>query len=174
VQALLKRAEAVTYDQLVPHGMERSVWQQLTPRERLYIKGLELEIAGSGSLNAYEALSKAFNVRAYQQYLASTRPNEARVRAPSEWPKRRGADAATADPLFALLRAIAATASEDAAKGLHALQDDVVSYETRKQQLLKLVQYLVSQEGRLRSGTWATDFQAARWLLDAMLNERGY
>jgi adenine-specific DNA methylase len=174
VKGLLKRAEAVTYDQLVPRGMERNLWRQLTQRERLYVKGLELEMAGSGSLNAYEALSKAFNVPTYQHYLASTRPNEARVRAPSEWPKRHGDDAATADPLFALLRAIATTSKEGAGKGLHELQDDVISYETHKQQLVKLAQYVVAQEGRLRSGTWLSDLQAAQQLLDAMLNERGY
>lgn len=174
VEGLLKRAEAVTYDQLVPRGMEQSLWRQLTQRERLYVKGLELEMAGSGSLNAYEALSKAFNVPTYQHYLASARPNEARVRAPSEWPKRHGDDAATADPLFALLRAAATTAKEGPAKGLHELQDDVISYETHKQQLVKLAQYLVAQEGRLRSGTWLSDLQAAQQLLDAMLNERGY
>jgi putative DNA methylase len=174
VERLLKRAEAVTYDQLVPRGMERSLWRQLTQRERLYVKGLELEMAGSGSLNAYEALSKAFNVPAYQRYLASTRPNEARTRAPSEWPKLHGEDAETTDPLFALLRAVATTSKEGAGKGLHELQDDVISYETHKQQLVKLAQYLVAQEGRLRSGTWLSDLQAAQQLLDAMLNERGY
>lgn len=174
VKALLQRAEAVTYDQLVPHGMERGVWQQLAPPERLYVKGLELEMAGLGSLNAYEALSKAFNVPAYQQFLASTKANEARARAPSEWPRHRAGDTATSDPLFALLRAVAVTASEDAGKGLHALQDDIPSYESHKQQLLKLAHYLTTQEGRLRSGTWTTDLHAARQLLDAMLNERGY
>lgn len=174
VETLLKRAEAVTYDQLVPRGMEHNLWRQLTQRERLYVKGLELEMAGSGSLNAYEALSKAFNVPTYQHYLATSRPNEARVRAPSEWPRRHGEDAETADPVFSLLRAVAATAKEGPAKGLHGLQDDVIGYESRKQQLVKLAQYLVAQEGRLQSGTWSSDLQAARQLLDAMLNERGY
>ena len=46
VERLLDRARRLASDFLVPDGLPRSVWDELGPEERFYLKGLELEQAG--------------------------------------------------------------------------------------------------------------------------------
>ena len=76
VEALIRSAVKIACDHLVPHGIERDLWRDLGPSERLYLKGLEVESHGEYRSGVYQELARGFGAADYTDLLASTRANE--------------------------------------------------------------------------------------------------
>jgi adenine-specific DNA methylase len=56
IAQLIESAKKIAYDELIPAEFDNFIWKSLTPEERLYIKGLELEKHNTYQLSAYQQL----------------------------------------------------------------------------------------------------------------------
>jgi hypothetical protein len=65
VEDLIERAVRIACDHLVPKGIDRHLWKSLSPLERLYLKGIELESHREYRTGVYQELARGFGVDEY-------------------------------------------------------------------------------------------------------------
>ncbi|MEI8094501.1 MAG: hypothetical protein WCG80_09830 [Spirochaetales bacterium] len=92
VEQLIDFAVETANGALVPLGLERSVWEKLTPGERFYLKMIDLESQGAKSLDNYQNFAKAFKVPDYRLYLAEDRANHARLKSGADFGRSEMSD----------------------------------------------------------------------------------
>lgn len=85
VEALINKAVRIAYDYLIPEGFDTSLWKDLKPEERFYIRGLEVEMSGVAKISSYQELARGFGVSDYADMFASFKANSARLKTPSEY-----------------------------------------------------------------------------------------
>ncbi len=83
VVRLLKRARRLASDFLVPTEFPRGLWTDLTPEERFYVKGLEMEKDGEARIAAYQEMARGFGVD-HKPFLGSREANKARLKTAKE------------------------------------------------------------------------------------------
>jgi adenine-specific DNA methylase len=66
-EKVIDRAVEIASDHLVPTGIDRQHWKNISAPERLYLKGLELEKHMEARSGAYQELARGFGVRDYTQ-----------------------------------------------------------------------------------------------------------
>ena len=93
IEGVIDEAVQIAADHLIPQGFDAFLWKTLTPEERLYLKGLELESHGEFRTGAYQELARGFGVRAYTPLFANSRANETRFKNATEFgTKQLGGD----------------------------------------------------------------------------------
>ncbi len=85
VDGLIEFAVATANECLVPSGVEKSHWDKLSGAERFYLKMLDLEARGAKTLDNYQNFAKAFKVRDFNAFLASSKANSARLKSAVEF-----------------------------------------------------------------------------------------
>jgi len=70
---------------LVPQGISKFHWGKLTSADRLYLKMLDLESRGTKTLDNYQNFAKAFKVRDFKPFLASSKANNTRLKSAVEF-----------------------------------------------------------------------------------------
>jgi putative DNA methylase len=85
VEGLIGFATDTANKMLVPLGLDVSVWQDLEPAERFYLKMLEQESHGLNKLDNYQNFSKAFAVRSFGYLMASENANKAALKSAREF-----------------------------------------------------------------------------------------
>ncbi len=85
VDGLIEFAVATANQCLVPGGIEKSHWDKLSGAERFYLKMLDLEARGAKTLDNYQNFAKAFKVRDFGTFLASSKANSARLKSAVEF-----------------------------------------------------------------------------------------
>ena len=84
VEQIINEAVKIAHDYLIPTGIDSFIWKTLTPEERFFIKGLNLEKNGIYQLSAYQELARGFGVREYKTMLADKKANQARLKTAME------------------------------------------------------------------------------------------
>jgi len=79
-EKVIDRAVEIASDHLVPAGIDRRYWKNISAPERLYLKGLELEKHMEARSGAYQELARGFGVRDYTFMLAGTKANAVRFK----------------------------------------------------------------------------------------------
>jgi putative DNA methylase len=85
VEGLIGFATDTANKMLVPLGLDVSVWQDLEPAERFYLKMLEQESHGLNKLDNYQNFAKAFAVRSFGDLMASESANRAALKSAKEF-----------------------------------------------------------------------------------------
>ena len=85
VESLIDFATDTANKMLVPIGLEESVWHELEPAERFYLKMLEQESHGLNKLDNYQNFAKAFAVRNFSALMASESANKAALKSALEF-----------------------------------------------------------------------------------------
>ena len=80
VEGLIEFAVNTANKALVPHGLPESVWHELNPAERFYLKMLDMESQGMHGLDNYQNFAKAFSVKDWKPLMESERANAAALR----------------------------------------------------------------------------------------------
>lgn len=85
IESLINKAVKIAYDYLIPEEFDKNRWRDLTPDERFFIRGLEIEMNGNYQISSYQELARGFGVRDYTDMFAEFKANSARLMTPSEF-----------------------------------------------------------------------------------------
>ncbi len=151
---------------LVPAGLPAHVWRRLTPEDKLYVKGLEVESHGDYRAGVYQEFARGFGVADYRRLLHTGKANQTRLRTASELQRADLADAGLLrHALYAVWRAAETGDVTDSLTWLHTeLADD---YWPQREALGDLLRYLATRD----IDHWRTDADAARMVAGAVEND---
>ncbi len=170
IEGVIDHAVEIAANHLVPQGFDSHVWRSLTPEERFYLKGLDLESHGEFRAGAYQELARGLGVREYAEFLASERANQQRVKTASEWGTRALGGAGFAGSLVRnILFAVREAASDESAvSGRNWLHTERPNYWNERTTIVHVLRYLAERGQHLVS--WNGDTQATRLLAGAIEN----
>lgn len=176
VEQLIADAVRIACDHLVPRGFDKFHWKSLSPVERFYLKGLELESHGEFRSGAYMELARGFGLREYRNLLGSGEANETRLKTATEFGRRMLSDD-TDDPFAASLLRHAlfaikeVTAAEgDTTPGRTWLRTELGDkYWPQRKTLLEVLKFLTRLEHTIPA--WVKDAASARLLAGAVEND---
>lgn len=163
IEKVIRDAVKVALDYRVPQGIEQSTWRTLSPMERFYLKGLEMESRGEHRVGAFQELARGFGATEYGDLMASTKSNESRLKNASEFGTRqRGGTGFGGSLLRHLLYAIHITTKKDNPReGLSYLRGELTDYWTLRTRLIHLAEHL-QRFGMVETMKhWQTDAHAA-------------
>ena len=151
VDRMIEFAVGVANEHMVPDGLRPALWQQLKGAERFYLKMVGLEADGIAKLDNYQNFARAFRVPDYAAFMASMKPNAARLKNAIDFGPRSGFDDAEFGKgvVRAVLFATDALSREnDAAIVLEQLRDIVPDYFKRRPDMVELAEYIGRRRGR--------------------------
>jgi hypothetical protein len=171
IEQIIAEAVKVACDYLVPQGFDAFVWKTLTPEERFYVEGLDIESHGELRAGAYQELARGFGVKGYQPLLASGKANQTRLKTASEFGARllgHGSFGVSLvrHALFAM-REVVRTGEVKAGKNW--LRTEVQDYWPQRKHLLEILRYLSTMG--LKLPHWQVDAKAAQLLAGAVEND---
>jgi len=178
LEAVIDNAVQIACDYLVPNGIQSYIWKHLTPEERFYLKGLEIESHGEYRNGVYQELARGFGIREYRSMQASRKANQTRLKTASEFKNRKLGDEGFGSSLVRhLLFAIYETVqNEDTSAGRVWLHTELgpelgQQYWNRRQEIIELLKYLSSTSMTSSMEHWKEDAEAARLLTGAIEND---
>jgi putative DNA methylase len=159
---------------LVPQGISKVHWDNLSGAERFYLKMIDMEARGAKTLDNYQNFAKAFKVRDFTPLLASHRANDARLKSAEQFGR---AEMAEGSELYqSVLRAVLYALMEiqrnvDGGEVLAHLTLNVPNYYsdmTQRALVAELADYLSKRLEALRPD----EGSAARVLRELVKNQR--
>jgi adenine-specific DNA methylase len=173
VEQLIRNAVKIACDHLVPRGIERDFWKTLSPMERFYLKGLEVESHSEHRGGVYQELARGFGATDYTELLATTRANQTRLKTASEFGRRLlsgdgFARSLVRQILFATHQIVR---SEQTRDGLNWLKTELPDYWNQREKIIHLLDYLAALRGVSDLNHWQKDAEAANLLAGAVRND---
>jgi adenine-specific DNA methylase len=170
VDEIIEFAVQVANEQLVPDGLPEKVWERLCGSERFYLRMLDVEAAGAKKLDNYQNFAKAFRVASWQPLMASTKPNDARLKSAldlkrAEFSGSEFGDSMLRALLFALYELQAELEPDDV---MSHLRDNFRAYYNRREDVGLVATYLAAKLERRRP----EEASAARVLAGLVRNEK--
>jgi adenine-specific DNA methylase len=146
VERLIKQGVRIACDHLAPRGLERELWRLLTPMERFYVKGLEVESHAEYRNGVYIELARGFGANDYADLLADDTANQTRLKTPGELGRRwLGGEGFGASLLRHVLYAVhLAETSEEPRQGLGYLRTERRDYWVERIRAIQLLSYLAA------------------------------
>lgn len=171
IEKLIANAVKIACDYLVPTGFDSFIWKSLTPEERFYLKGLDIETHGEYRSGAYQELARGFGIKEYKSMLDNGKANETRLKTASEFATKQLGDigfgaSLVRNTLFAI-REIVRTG--ETKKGKDWLRTEIKDYWTQRKNIIEILKFL-SAMGQ-RTSHWKTDADAAKLLEGAVEND---
>jgi putative DNA methylase len=169
VKEIIDFAVQVANEYLVPEGIPAALWERLSGPERFYLKMLDLEAAGLKKIDNYQNFAKAFRYGDYSALMASTKPNNARLKTALELKRAEFESDFGKSPLRAVLFALYELQVDvDIDEVTSHLRDLVPGYLTRREDLMALASVIAAK----REARNQEEAQAARILFTRIKNER--
>jgi len=171
IEQIIANAVKVACDYLVPQGFDAFVWKTLTPEERFYVKGLDIESHGELRVGAYQELARAFGIKEYQPLLASGKANQTRLKTASEFGARLLGNGGFSVSLVrhALFAMREVVRTDEVKSGKNWLRTEVQDYWPQRKHLLEILRYLSTMG--LKLPHWQVDAKAAQLLAGAVEND---
>ncbi len=175
LEEVIYNAVKIACDYLVPTGIERYIWKQLTPEEKFYIKGLEIESHGEYRSGAYQELARGFGIREYKNMQASEKANQTRLMTATEFKNKNLDDKEGfgSSLLRNLLFAVNETVkNEETSAGKIWLRTELgQQYWNKRREIIELLRYLSGIGMSSSMAHWRKDADAARLLAGAVEND---
>ena len=92
VDTIVQQAAEAANSVLVPDGLERATWENISGVQRFYLRMLDMETTGASKLDNYQNFAKAFRVANYTAVMASTKANAANLKQPEAFASRELSD----------------------------------------------------------------------------------
>ncbi|MEG4445810.1 DUF1156 domain-containing protein [Microcoleus sp. AT9_B5] len=171
IEKLIADAVKIACDYLVPKGFDSFIWKSLTPEEKFYLKGLDIETHSEYRSSAYQELARGFGIKEYKSMLDSSKANETRLKTASEFATKQLGDigfgaSLVRNALFAI-REIVRTG--EAQKGKTWLRTEIKNYWHQRKNIIEILQFLSAMELKLTH--WQSDADAAKLLAGAVEND---
>ena len=127
---LIRDAVKIACDHLVPRGIDRDLWKGLSPMERFYLKGLEVESHGGHRSGVFQELARGYGATDYTDLLNSDRANQTRLKTASEFSRKMIFGAGFSQTIIrqVLFAAFQVVKSEEIREGLNWLKSEVPDY----------------------------------------------
>ncbi|MDF1536643.1 MAG: DUF1156 domain-containing protein [bacterium] len=173
VEQMIVNAVKVACDHLVPKGIDREVWKTLSPMERFYLKGLEVEGHGELRSGVYQELARGFGAADYSALLASTKANQTRLKTATELGRRGlSGDGFAGSLLRQILFAIHSVGKNNEVKsGLDWFHTELPDYWNSREKIIHLLENLASTGGVRGLDHWTEDARSAALLAGAVRND---
>ncbi len=154
---------------LVPTGLPDYLWRRLTPEEKLYVKGLDVERHGDFRSGVYQEFARGFGVRDYRYLLHTGKANRTRLKTASEFKRSDLGDTAFGRSLVrhALYAVWRVAESGEVADSLTWLRTELSGYWPQREALVAILRYLAAIE----VNHWREDAAAARLVAGAVEND---
>ena len=173
VETLIGFATDTANKMLVPLGLDESVWGELAPAERFYLKMLEQESHGVNKLDNYQNFAKAFAVRDFSAFMASENANKASLKSARDFGRTEMSASSelyqtpTRAVLYALMDLQADKDLDDVIKGLE-MNLKVGAFYSSRNLLVTIARFIGKKLEMLRQ----EEASAARVLADGIENQR--
>lgn len=173
VEGLIEFAVNTANKALFPRGLPESVWHDLGPAERFYLKMLEQESHGLNTLDNYQNFAKAFAVKDLGAMMASEKANKAALRSAKEFAKSEMNQASelfetpTRAALYALMDLQAGKDLEIVLKGLEQ-NLKVGTFYSARDTLVAIARFVAKMVAVMRP----EEASAARVLADGIENQK--
>lgn len=173
VEGLIDFATDTANKMLVPLGLEESVWHDLEPAERFYLKMLEQESHGLNKLDNYQNFAKAFAVRDFSAFMASENANKAALKSAKDFGRSEMNQSSelyqtpTRAVLYALMDLQAQKDLDVVLKGLEQNLKPGAFYSSRDM-LVTIARFIGKKVDTMRPD----EASAARVLADGIENQR--
>ncbi len=173
VEQLIRDAVKIACDHLVPRDFDADLWKTLSPAERFYCKGVEVESHGEYRSGVYQELARGFGAADYTDLMGNTRANETRLKTPSEFGRRMlSGDGFGGSLLRQVLFALQLSAkSEETRDGLNYLKTERPNYWDERTKIVQLLGYLARLQDVAGMDHWRKDAAAADLLAGAVRND---
>ncbi|RWI67696.1 MAG: DUF1156 domain-containing protein [Mesorhizobium sp.] len=151
VDRMIDYAVGVANEHMVPDGLSPRLWQQMKGSERFFLKMVGVEAGGLTKLDNYQNFARAFRVPDYTAFMASMKPNAARLKRAADFGSRSGFEIVDfgSGIIRSLLYGIDALAREvEPDVVLVQLQDIVPEYFRRRPDMIEIAEYLARRRGR--------------------------
>ena len=172
---IIRKAEDEAQSYLVPREIPSHIWRNLTDSERFYIKGLELELNGVHKMGAFQETARALAVTDYQDMLASTAANKARLKTAMDYRNTMTEKGFGTTPLRQVLLAVyVATKANNALEGrnyLRSFYQEGNRYWTLKEQLVVLLSFLSLTKDNANTSYCQEPAEYAAMLCEAVQND---
>ena len=173
VEGLIDFATDTANKMLVPLGLDESVWHDLEPAERFYLKMLEQESHGLNKLDNYQNFAKAFAVRDFSALMASENANKAALKSAKDFGRAEMNQSSELyqTPIRAVLYALmdlqAQKDLDDVLKGLEQNLKPGAFYSSRDM-LVTIARFIGKKVDTMRP----EEASAARVLADGIENQK--
>jgi len=173
VESLIDFATDTANKMLAPLGLDESVWHELEPAERFYMKMLEQESHGLNKLDNYQNFAKAFAVRNFGVMMASENANKAALKSAKDFGRSEMNQSSelfqtpTRAVLYALMDLQAGKDLDVVIKGLEQNLKVGVFYSSRDM-LVAIARFIGKKVDAMRP----EEASAARVLADGIENQR--
>jgi putative DNA methylase len=174
VEMVIRNAVAIACDHLVPRGIIKYLWKSLSPPEKFFLKGLEMESHGESRIGVYQELARGFGIQEYKSMLADTKANQSRLKTASEFGRKdlRG-DGFAGTVLRQVLFGVFATAETDSPReAITWFMDEIADYASNRVRVIEVLEFV----GNLRKDSsmvhWHKDAEAAAILAGALRNRQ--
>lgn len=174
VEVIINSAIRTAYDYLIPQSFDSYIWKSLSPEERFFIKGMELEKSNVYQLGAYQEMARGFGVKDFKDMLASTKANQVRFKTPSEFGNRnlQKSDAFGSTLLRQVLMAISQSEKEQNGQvGKAWLKNEVEDYWDKRQIIIELLRYFCTTEHIDHMLHWESPSLFSKYLLELVSND---
>jgi len=176
IEKLINKAVRIAYDYLIPEGFDTSLWKDLKPEERFYVRGLEVEMSGVSKISSYQELARGFGVNDYTDMFANFKANSARLKTPSEYRMAfLNGDGFTSTLLRHLLVAIYETTENKSTIEGRAYLRNVYKqdnqYWYKKPLMIELLSFIANFEYVDHMRHWHEHAYSAKILKEALKNE---
>jgi len=172
VEQLIRNAVKIACDHL-PKGIDNEHWKTLSPMERFYLKGLEVESHGEYRSGVYQELARGFGETGYTELLASARANQTRLKTASEFGRKHLlgdglAGSLVRQVLFSIHRIIK---SEQIRDGLNWLRTELPEYWQVCEKIIHIRDVLFFLGNVSEMSQWIKDAEAAKLSAGAVRND---
>ena len=173
VEQIIRNAVRIACDHLVPKGFDGALWKGLSPLERFYLKGIEVESHGEYRNGVYQELARGFGAVDYTNMLSNTKANETRLKKPSEFGRKNiSGEGFSGSLLRTCLFAIYQVDKEDEVNsGLNWFHTELPDYWTVREKIIKILKYLAMIGNIKGMEHWKGEAQAASLLAGAIRND---
>ena len=165
IEGIIADAVRTASNYRVPDGLPAHIWRSLTPTERLYLKGLDVERHGDYRAGVYQEFARGFGVQDYDHLLQTGKANQTRLKTPSEFARTDQDGTLTRHALYATWRA---TTTGDVAESLTWLRTELPNYHgPARQSAAAVLRYLATMDMQ----HWQEDAEAAKLVAGAVEND---
>lgn len=170
VEQLIRNAVKIACDHLVPRNFDSELWKTLSPSERFYLKGVEVESHAEYRSGVYQELARGFGASDYTELLANSRANETRLKSASEFGRRMLTGLGFGGTLLRqiLFAVHQAAHSEEVRSGLVYLKTELPDYWNQRAKVIHILDYFAMLAQVDSMAHWRADAEAATLLAGAV------